>query len=348
MKIQLKQLVGLSLIVGTSIYATQPGRTEPTPKRALLALSKGNHTLSIVDPDTLKVIAKAPVGPDPHEVVASDDGLTAYVSNTGSGRFHELNVIDLVAQKALPNFDTGALIGPHGLAFAAGKVWFTAEGAKAIARLDPKTSSIDWILGTGQNRTHMLQITPDEKQIYTANVASGTISICEDTLVPPTITPMGTTMPGAKPHQEWLQTVIPGGDGNEGFDVTPDGKQLWTAAAQDGTIVIIDIATKKAIDKLDAKVFGANRLKFTQDGKLALISSLRSGDLFIYDTATKKEIKRINLGHGAAGILIDKDRAFIGCTADDYVAVVDLKKLEVTGHIDVGGKPDGLTWAVRP
>jgi len=27
---------------------------------------------------------------------------------------------------------------------------------------------------------------------------------------------------------------------------------------------------------------------------------------------------------------------------------VDLKTLEVTGHIDVGGEPDGLAWAVRP
>jgi hypothetical protein len=47
--------------------------------------------------------------------------------------------------------------------------------------------------------------------------------------------------------------------------------------------------------------------------------------------------------------LIDPDdsRAFIGRTPDDYAAVVDLKRLEVAAHIDVGGKPDGLAWAVR-
>jgi DNA-binding beta-propeller fold protein YncE len=39
-------------------------------------------------------------------------------------------------------------------------------------------------------------------------------------------------------------------------------------------------------------------------------------------------------------------RAFIACTPDNYVAVVDLKSLEVTGHVDVG-EPDGLAWAVR-
>src|SRR6201992_3593696 len=81
----------------------------------LLALSKGDHTLSIVDPATLKVIARVQVGQDPHEVVASADGKTAYVSNYGGGRFHELNVIDLVHQKALPAIDTKPLFGPHGL-----------------------------------------------------------------------------------------------------------------------------------------------------------------------------------------------------------------------------------------
>jgi DNA-binding beta-propeller fold protein YncE len=74
-----------------------------------------------------------------------------------------------------------------------------------------------------------------------------------------------------------------------------------------------------------------------------------SGELTIYDAATHKEVKRLNTGHGAAGILMDPDgsRAFVACSADNYIVVVDLKKLEITGHIDVGGVPDGLAWAVR-
>jgi YVTN family beta-propeller protein len=60
-------------------------------------------------------------------------------------------------------------------------------------------------------------------------------------------------------------------------------------------------------------------------------------------------LKRVSIGHGAAGILMaaDGSRAFVGCTADNYVAVLDLKTLEVTGHIETGGRPDGLAWEVR-
>jgi len=43
----------------------------------------------------------------------------------------------------------------------------------------------------------------------------------------------------------------------------------------------------------------------------------------------------------------DGTRVYVACTPDNYVAVIDLKSLEVVGHIDVGPEPDGLAWAVR-
>ena len=38
----------------------------PTPAKSLLVLSKGELTLSIVDPVSLKVLASMPSVPDPH------------------------------------------------------------------------------------------------------------------------------------------------------------------------------------------------------------------------------------------------------------------------------------------
>jgi YVTN family beta-propeller protein len=37
-------------------------------------------------------------------------------------------------------------------------------------------------------------------------------------------------------------------------------------------------------------------------------------------------------------------RAFVACTQNSYVAVIDLKTLTVTGRIDAGKEPDGLAW----
>src|SRR5579862_4724575 len=152
---------------------------EATPSTSLLVLSKQDHTLAIVDPATLHVIARVPVGEDPHEVVASSDGHTAYVSNYGFGRFHTLAVIDLIGQGAEQQIDLGALRGPHGLTFVQGKVWFTAEAAKAIGNCDSGSRTVNWIMGTGQNRTHMIYVSPDAKKILTTNVSSATVTIFE-------------------------------------------------------------------------------------------------------------------------------------------------------------------------
>ena len=154
-KDQMYHLFAVNVLLVAFIFAATKCNAQT---KTLLALSKKNHTLAIVDPGTLKIIATIPVGEDPHEVVASSDGRTAYVCIYGGGSLHEINVIDLVAQKPLRNIDTRPLFGPHDITFVNGKAWFTAEGSKAVGRYDPVTGKLDWSMGTGENRTHMLYV----------------------------------------------------------------------------------------------------------------------------------------------------------------------------------------------
>ena len=327
----------------------------------LLVLSKGDTTLAIVDPTTLKVLARVPSGPDPHEVEASTDGKLAFISNYGGGAYNTITVVDLVAQKVLRTVDLGPLRGPHGLMFTGGKLWFTAEAAKVIGSYDPAANKVDWVLGTGQNRTHMIWVSPDQKRIVTSNVSSATMTIIDKTAgggrgPAPGAGPGRAPGPGGPgrgpsgvPQGDWEETVVPVGRGAEGFDVAPNGRELWAANAQDGTISILDLAAKKVTQTLSANVNGANRLKFTPDGKQVFVSALGGPNVAVFDAASRAELKRIPVGRGAAGILMQPDgsRAFVACTPDDYVVAIDLKTRAVTAHLDAGKQPDGLAWAVR-
>ncbi len=327
---------------------------------SLLVLSKRDHTLAIVNPATLQVEARIPSGEDPHEVAASTDGRTAYISNYGFGAYHTITVVDLVAHRQKKVIDLTPLRGPHGLQFAEGKLWFTAEVNKVIGRYDPATGKVDWIMGTGQNRTHMLYVFPGAHRILTSNVNSATLSILdfiETPKMPLPGVPIGTPPPGVfhpplilAPGGDWISTVLPTGAGGEGFDVSPDGKEAWVANAGDGTVSIVDLTQKRLTATLNVNIQSANRLKFTPDGKLVLISMLAQPDVLVLDTATHEVVKRIPIGHGAAGILMQPDgaRAYVSCSPDNYVAVIDLKTLQVVGRIDAGGNPDGLAWAVIP
>ena len=335
-----------------------------TPSPALLVLEKADNTLAIVDPATLKIVARVPAGPDPHEVEASPDGKLAYISNYGGSdsSLHTISVVDLTAQKALAPIDLGGLRSPHGLTFAGGKLYFTAETNKVVGRYDPATQAIDWVMGTGQDRTHMVVVSPKLDSVFTSNVSSGTISIIEQAdapvpnFGPPPGAPPGSGAPPGPPHdgphKTWHITNVPAGRGSEGFDVSPDGKEIWVANAQDGTVTIIDVATKKAKQTFPISVKG-NRLKLTPDGKQALVSGSPSGsakaNLVILDAATHKEIKAFDFGGGSAGILIvaDGSKAYVAVSAKAKVTVVDLKKLEIAGELATGKGPDGLAWA-RP
>ncbi len=308
-----------------------------TPSPALLVLEKDDHSLAIVDPTLLKVVARVDAGPDPHEVVASDNGKSAYISNYGafSTPQHTLSVVDLVAQKSLPAIDLTPLLAPHGLQWANGKVYFTAEGSKVIGSYDPSSRRVDWILGIGQNRTHMVFVEKDLSHIFTSDVSSDTITIIELDKHPDV--------------SGWDETHVPVGKGPEGFDVSPDGKVLWAANSHDGTISMIEVATKKVVQTVDAHVKSANRVKFTPDGRFVLISLLSGNDLVVMDTGTRRVIKRINLGGGSAGILIPPDGhlAYVAVSRANYVAVINLETLQVTGRIQTGKGPDGMAWAVR-
>ncbi len=188
----------------------------------------------------------------------------------------------------------------------------------------------------------MIFVSEDLKRIITTNVSSATVTIIERS-------DRRAGGRGGPPGGNWEETVVGVGRGDEGFDVSPGGKEIWTANAQDGTVSIVDIAGKKVTRTLDANVKGANRLKFTPNGKLVFISSLGGGDLVILDASSGNDVKRVKIGHGAAGILMQPDgaRAFVACSPDNYVVTVDLKSLAVTGHLEVGKDPDGLAWAMR-
>src|SRR5437660_10675182 len=163
------------LLLGANFAAAQ------TPSPALLVLEKSDNSLAIVDPANLQIVARVPAGPDQHEIVASPDGKLAYISNYGGSdsALNTISVIDLATRKALSPINLGALRSAHGLAFAGGKLYFTAETNKAVGRYDPATQSVDWVLGTGQDRTHMVAVSENLERIVTSNVSSGTISIIE-------------------------------------------------------------------------------------------------------------------------------------------------------------------------
>jgi len=317
--------------IAAAILATTALLIAQSTTGRLLVLNKEDATFVIVNPDSGAVLGKVPVGQGPHELVASPDGKYAFASNYGTGPApgHTISMIDIAALKELRRIDVAPLSRPHGLAFLNGKLYFSAEADKKIARYDPATDKIDWQFETGQNATHMVLPTKDAKVFFTSNIASDSVSAIQQVA-----------------DGSWTQVLIPVGKGPEGIDLSPNGREVWSAHSRDGGVSIIDVATKKVTATIPLGTKRSNRIKLTPDGKFALVSDIDTGEVVVVDAAARKEIKRLPLGKSPEGILIPPggSRAYVAVNGDNHVAVIDLKTWQVTNKISTGNGPDGMAW----
>jgi DNA-binding beta-propeller fold protein YncE len=316
------------LIVTVALSAAQTS----SPAR-LLVLLRDASALAIVDPVSRKELGRVPTVKDPHEVTVSADGSTAFVASPSEG----IAVIDLAAQKELRRVNPGDRSAPHDVLFADGKLYFTAEGFKSIGRYDPAANRIEWMLGVGQDGTHMLVLSKDRNTMYVPNRGSNSVSVLEAVSTgPPKWRVSAIAVPGKTP---------------EGIDLSADGRELWTATRGDGGVSIIDVASRKVTQTLSLGMSDANRLKLTPDGRFALILDGGTGTLVVVDAPSRKEVKRIKLAAGDTGdggmmVMRDSSRVYLGLREAHKVSVVDLKTLEVSGEIAMGpgSGPGCIAW----
>lgn len=301
-------------------------------QKYLLVLNKDEASLTILNPDDLKILGKVTVGDSPHEVVASADGKLAFVANYGAKTpGNSLSVIDLQTRKELRRVDLSPLFRPHGIQEIGGKIYFTAETNRAIARFDPATNKVDWLMGTGQNVSHMIVGTSDQKRFYTANIGSDSVTMFEFQNVPPAQSQITNIAVGKQP---------------EAIDLSPDGKEVWVGLNQEGAIDVVDTTAKKVIEKIKLAE-RPYRVKFTPDGKTVYATMSNTKEIIVIDAATRKETKRMKLESVPLGIVFSKDGkfAFVSAVEKDFVLKIDLEKLEVIAKAETGKAPDGVALA---
>jgi YVTN family beta-propeller protein len=324
----IRRIIGLaSFAVGAAILLAL-STTAQTQRPTLLVVSKAQNSLGIFDPQTRKILATIPTGKRPHQVAISADGTLAFVTNQNSD---SISVIDLAARKELRRLELGPGSRPHGVIVAGGKLYFTADGYKLVGCYDLAKNQIDWLLGTGQDaHSGMLVITKDGNKIFMTNNDSDTVTVLEHV----------SDLP------EWKVTTIPVGKVPHGIDMTPDGKEVWVSQEDDGSVTIIDVASLKVIETVNVQTKEANSLRFTPDGKLVLITDRRGEEVFIVDATTRKVIKRLKAPSTPTAVMVvpDGSQAYVANSSSNNVAVIDLKTLEVTGHISTGAQCEGLAW----
>lgn len=330
----MKHLLFVFAAAGFAWGCGNPGNAENSDNRAetppgndpgiLLIANKLDNTVFFVNAETLELIDSTTTGNDPHEAVVTPDGKTAYTANMSG---NSLSVIDMDKLEEVRRIDLARYGKPHGLVVTrTGEyLYVTTEGSQTVLEIEVATDSISRVFETGQEGTHMAVLSRDENTLYAANLGSGT-----------------TTVIDLKAGE--VVKTLPTGEGTEGIDVSPDGKEVWVTA-RSGSVAIIDAENNEIIDSLPADGLPI-RVKFTPDGKHALVSCMQGGNVIVFDVSNRKPVREIETGAGPVGVVIHPDGtyAYVANTEGDNVAVIDINTLEVTHNIPAGDTPDGMAF----
>ncbi|HWW55641.1 MAG TPA: beta-propeller fold lactonase family protein [Sphingopyxis sp.] len=293
----------------------------------LLVGNKAEDTLSIIALASGEELARLPTGKMPHEIAISPDGKQAAVVAYGGTT---IDVFDVAARTKLKTIDLSPNERPHGLLWLSdGRLIATTEGSQSVAVVAPDGTVTS--IATGQQGTHMIVVAPDNRTAYTANIASGTVSVLD--------------LDDAKK----LRDLAVGGK-PEGLALAKGGRELWVGDLDAPRVSIWDTATGVRIAEQPVDPV-AIRVLASPDGKLIATSNIASGTISLFDAETRAPVQTIRVsGEQAKGQVTllfsaDSKRLYAAETGHDKVAEIDIATGKVLRRIAAGKNGDGLAIA---
>jgi DNA-binding beta-propeller fold protein YncE len=300
-------------------------------------VNKGDRTLSIVDPETNRQIATvAEEGITGHEVAASADGRLAFVPIYGDSGVGQpgtdgrlIRVVDLDKRRIVDTIDFGRGVRPHCAVTCAAtnRLYVTAENENAVAEIDPATGKVKGFIPTGKPASHMLAVSSDGQRGYTANVASGTVSVLD------------------LAKRELLK-VIPVSPSVQRISISPDDRLVFTADQSKPRLAVIDTASGevKTFVDLPGQAYGT---AVTPDGRGLVVALIQRNEVAYINLATMRLERVLRVPRAPQAVLVRPDGkvAYVSCDASRQVAVIDLQDWKLAALIDAGRGADGLAWA---
>ncbi|PYN85930.1 MAG: hypothetical protein DMD87_20455 [Candidatus Rokuibacteriota bacterium] len=363
---RLALVLGLSVVAvgGVAAVETVPGMppvvdptnlySETTADKLSAAAAKAlprvyvpnlqSNDVSVIDPATLKVIDRFPVGVNPQHVVPSWDLTTLWVTNNAEHRTDgTLTPIDPLTGKPGPPV---AVDDPYNM-------YFTPDGrsaivvAEALKRLDfrdPKTMALQSSLAAPG----------------CAGINHGDYSIDGRYLI------MTCEYQGRLVKIDWINRKVlsylklSGGGIPQDIRVSPDGKVFYVAELRRGGVYVIDGDAFKEIGFVKTGV-GTHGLYPSRDGTKLYVANRGSsqiggkprgpGSVAVIDFATRKVVATWPIPKGGSpdmgNVSADGKRLWLSGRYDNVVYVIDTTTGEVV-TIPVGKEPHGLTVWPQP
>jgi DNA-binding beta-propeller fold protein YncE len=272
----------------------------------------------VVEGETYKTLATLETGKNPHEVRVSPDHRHAYVAAGKS-----ITAIDIKERKVKATFDLGSH-SAHDIRVSRDgrRIWAACARTQVILELDSETGKILKTYPTNQEGSWFVEITPDERKIYTPNLEGKSVSVIE----------LATGKVKVIPFEHPVY----------GIDITPDGKQVWVSG---GDLAVIDTTRDEVIARVKTSEAETGRIRLTSDGQKLVVALTKK--LAVFDVKTRSLINETELSSSPKVLTLSGDnrRALLTNPDDNSVSVVDIIAGRQLTTFQTGKKPDGIGWA---
>ena len=302
---------------------TKPATLQPLPR--LYVANEGSNSITVIDPATLKTVARVSTGAHPHNVNVDPLGRYFYVTN-----YHgdALQVFDVRTNSRLATVPMGRQPA-HVVPDPSGKLLYvSSEGGTTLSAVtvpEFRTAEIYELKGNGP---HGHVISPDGRFLLTPNSRSGNISQVD--LVDKKID-LISLPPGAKPVAMGLDR---------------DGKSAYVSDAGLNQVHKIDLAAKTVSGSLSV---GGRPIQVPvhPTRPVLYVPCMEDGTVYKIDLENWKVEKAIPAGKGAHGIAYSPDGRFAYVTLTwekpkGRVAVIDIENDRVLTTFEVEDSPNGI------
>ncbi|MFI7011374.1 YncE family protein [Streptomyces sp. NPDC050145] len=313
------------------VYAAdRPNKLSPVvkdfPSRVYVPNTESD-TVSVIDPQTYKIIETIKVGRQPQHVVPSWDLKTLWVNND---KGNTLTPIDPKTGKAGETVDVH---DPYNL-------YFTPDGKHAVVMAsldrqlvfrDPHTMKIQHSEPVSCYGVNHADFSLDGRYFIVSCEFSGEL-LKVDTAKMKVVQQQKLPYDGAMPQDVkmspdgkkfyiadmeadgmWVldgdkftkPTLLPTGKGTHGLYVSRDSKEMYVSNRGEGTISVFDFTKNKLTKKWHLPQGGSPDMGgVSADGKVLWLSGRYDAEVYAIDTRTGKQLARIPVGSGPHGLAV--------------------------------------------
>ena len=252
--------------------------------KSLWVLNDKGNSLTLIDPETAKPRKTIRVT-DPYNMYYTPNGKFAIVVAEQRRR---LNFLDPATMKLKHSLDVPCKGIDH-MDFSANGRYLIAscEFGKAIIKVDVEQQKVLGRLGLpGGGMPQDVKLSPDGKVFYVADMEANGVHLVDG-------------------DNFRIEGFIPTGKGAHGLYVSRDSRVLYVSNRGEGSISVIDLATRKVAEKWQLPGGGSPDMGgVSADGKVLWLSGRYNSEVYAIDTANGKLLARIPVGHGPHGLCV--------------------------------------------